>query len=119
MDIKIGEYARLNSTLYNTVVILKIMEVFDNTIVTENNGSIFQGEYGKDEIINHSYNIIDLIEENDFINSMRIAEIKSNKNGVLKCMVDSDYEFITTILNDEIKSVVTKEQFSFMQYEVN
>ena len=40
---KVGEYARLNNTLYDTTVILKIMEVYDNTILTENDGSIFQG----------------------------------------------------------------------------
>lgn len=72
----------------------------------------------KSHIIKSSPNIIDLIEENDFINGMKIAEIKSNKNGVLKCMVDSDYEFITTILNNEIESVLTKEQFESMEYKV-
>lgn len=71
-----------------------------------------------DNNIKSSPNIIDLIEENDFINGMRITEIKSNKNGVLKCMVDSDYEFITTILNNEIESVLTKQQFSQMEYKV-
>lgn len=72
----------------------------------------------KEYIVKSSYKIIDLIEIDDFINGMRISEIKSNKNGILKCMVDSDYEFITTIINSEVESVLTKEQFESIEYKV-
>ena len=132
MNIKIGEYARLNSTLYNTVVILKTMEVFDNTILTENDGSIFQGEYGKDEIINHSYNIIDLIEVGDYVNEQLVMEIYE-KNSIYKGssnykfkertleLFNTDYECIPhefLINNKRIESILTKEQFSSMEYKV-
>lgn len=114
---KVGEYARLNSTLYNTVVILKIMEVYDYTILTENDGSIFQGEYGKDEIINHSYNIIDLIEVGDYVNGRKVFQAGYNfqDDYVLK-MSESDYEDF--IYKKDIKSIVTKEMFENMEYKI-
>ena len=106
---KVGEYARLNNTLYNTVVILKIMEVYDNTILTENNGSIFQGEYGKDEIIKHSYNIIDLIEVGDYVNGFYVINKPFNQR------IHTEFD---DFFEEDIKSIVTKEQFSQMEYKV-
>jgi len=141
---KVGEYARLNNTLYNTVVILKIMEVYDNTILTENDGSIFQGEYGKDEIIKHSYNIIDLIEVGDYVNELpveRIGRTLDDENDIrvwfgvatygrtilnqinhrytVKDEFEDDYSLrFRCIKPEDIKSIVTKEQFSSMEYKV-
>ena len=89
---------------------------FDNIIMDES--SAVREKLFVDIVEKSSPNIIDLIEEDDFINGMRITELKSNKNGVIKCMVDSDYEFITTITNAEIESVVTKEQFESMKYRI-
>lgn len=115
---KVGEYARLNNTLYNTVVILKIMEVYDNTILTENDGSIFQGEYSKDEIIKHSYNIIDLIEVGDYVNGSYIySVVEENKNtGQLRVLFTEEDGVLGA---GDIKSIVTKEQFENMEYKVN
>ena len=112
---KVGEYARLNNTLYNTVVILKIMEVYDNTILTENDGSIYQGEYGKDEIINHSYNIIDLIEVGDYVNGLKVIDILENDIYISDYYAES---YIGVVKVKDIKSIVTKEQFESMKYKV-
>ena len=112
---KVGEYARLNNTLYNTVVILKIMEVYDNTILTENDGSIYQGEYGKDEIINHSYNIIDLIEVGDYVNGLKVIDILENDIYISDYYAES---YIGVVKVKDIKSIVTKEQFESMEYKV-
>ena len=142
---KVGEYARLNNTLYDTVVILKIMKVYDNTILTENDGSIFQGEYGKDEIVNHSYNIIDLIEVGDYVNGLPVERIEGtlddendikvwfgvatygrttlnqiNHRYTVKDELEDDYSLrFRCIKPEDIKSIVTKEQFSSMEYKVN
>ncbi len=141
---KVGEYARLNNTLYDTVVILKIMKVYDNTILTENDGSIFQGEYGKDEIVNHSYNIIDLIEVGDYVNGLPVERIEGtlddendikvwfgvatygrttlnqiNHRYTVKDELEDDYSLrFRCIKPEDIKSIVTKEQFSSMEYKV-
>ena len=70
------------------------------------------------EITKASHNIIDLIQVGDYVNGMYIDEIKSLKNNTMICMVDSDYECTTTILNEDIESIVTKEQFEQMAYRV-
>lgn len=49
---------------------------------------------------------------------MYIQEILSLENGVMECMVDSDYECSTTIRNEDIESVVTREQFAQAEYKI-
>lgn len=59
-----------------------------------------------------SYNIIDLIEVGDYVNGERVAVIEEGivKTGNEVCK--------TYIHNSWIKSIVTKEQFSQMEYKV-
>lgn len=73
---------------------------------------------GDDDILKASYNIIDLIEVGDYVDGCYIQEIKSLKDNVMVCMLDSDYEFVSTITNNEIETIVTKEQFEQMAYKV-
>ena len=82
-----------------------------------------------------SYNIIDLIEEGDYVNGYKVLEIctgnfelnnplniKALKLEFIKEDINPNipffkrYNFIT---NSEIKSIVTKEQFDSMKYEVD
>ena len=69
-------------------------------------------------LIKVSYNIIDILEVGDYVNGCYIQEIKSLKDNVMICMLDSDYEFVSTINNKDIKSVVTHEQMEQMEYKV-
>lgn len=71
-----------------------------------------------EDIVKTSYNIIDILEEGDYVNGCYIQEIKSLKDNVMICMLDSDYEFVSTITNKDIKSVVTHEQMEQMAYKV-
>ena len=65
-----------------------------------------------------SYNIIDILEKGDYVNGCYIQEIKSLKDNVMVCMLDSDYEFVSTITNKDIKSIVTHEQMEQIAYKV-
>ena len=66
------------------------------------------------DIINASYNIMDLIEVGDYVNTHKV--------------IDKDLDFIYVYnsyanrlifgKDDVIKSIVTKEQFESMQYKV-
>ena len=112
--IKVGDYVRIDNGCICKV--LEYTDISDNDFYV-NTDSPYNVVY-KSWIVKSSPNIIDLIEEDDFINGSRITELKSNKNGVIKCMLDSDYELITTIINEEIESVVTKEQFESMEYKI-
>ena len=64
--------------------------------------------YSEFEIVKHSPNIIDLIEENDYVNGNKVVSI----NGVLYVRDEGALSEI------EIKSIVTKEQFNSVMYKV-
>ena len=64
------------------------------------------------ELIKHSPNIIDLIEVGDYVNGKEVLEIK--KFGSFKGIkVFGDIYY-----NEEIKTIVTKEQFKIIQYKI-
>ena len=74
-----------------------------------------------------SHNIIDLVQENDFVNGEKVSSIQYEGVGFehIKCVqtickFDSlDNQFYTeTYFDKEIKSIVTKEQFEAIKYEV-
>lgn len=67
----------------------------------------------KEDIIKSSPNIIDLIEVGDYVNEKEVLELKNfgSFNGI---RVFGDIYY-----NEDIKSIVTKEQFEDIKYEVN
>ena len=72
-----------------------------------------------DQIINASHNIIDLIEVGDYVN----GKIVTSASDV--CTTDNIYigreiivEHQDLIIEEDIKSIVTKEQFSQTEYKV-
>lgn len=100
--------------------------------ITEN-GQGFKGDlidiqykYSKHAIENQdvfaSHNIIDLIEEGDYVNGNKVIRIETSsypedKNvKIIVCCGDDDYY---VYYNEDIKSIVTKEQFDSMKYEVD
>ena len=121
MELRINDYVRFK-TLSREIKIGKVIEIIEPDKESMKKYCVYDLDNNEatvdDYVIKSSPNIIDLIEENDFIDGMRITQIISNKNGVLECMKDSDYEFITTITNNEIKSVLTHEQFESMEYRI-
>ena len=108
-------YVRLVNDVEDIVVINKIANVFETTILTENNGSIYQGEYTKENVIKASYNIIDLIEKNDYINGSWVNKIVDGK-PIHEDYNDPFYSFGWE--NDDIKTVITHEQMEQMTYKV-
>ena len=72
----------------------------------------------EDVVLKSSDNIIDLIEENDFINDMRVSEIKEKTNEYISFMADSDYEFVTTLYEKDIYSILTKEQLEKYSFKI-
>ena len=68
---------------------------------------------GDEEIIKSSPNIIDLIEIGDYVNGGQVREIKKDYIRI------SGGGYIWQFLEkEEIKSIVTKEQFSSMEYKI-
>lgn len=75
------------------------------------------------EILKHSPNIIDLIEEGDYVNGYKVIDVLENlETGELHLEMPMDYTNPElgdcTIYNKDIKDAVTKEQFNQMKYIV-
>ena len=73
------------------------------------------------EIIKHSKNIIDLIEEGDYVNGNEIALEAPNPDPLCDPIYgyfDRYGELVGIIENEDIKSIVTKEKFKSVEYEV-
>ena len=74
----------------------------------------------KEEIIKSSPNIIDLIEVGDYVNGVRVdfTNIDNKLSYEDKCIGFYDGDGDITLFENDIKSIVTKEQFSQMEYKV-
>ena len=66
----------------------------------------------KKYMVKSSPNIIDLIEVGDYVNGIKIDAVY---NGIL-IIYDSDGDWYFT--NEDIESIVTKEQFEAMKYKI-
>ena len=64
-----------------------------------------------DEICSISKDLIDLIEEGDYVNGYRVTYVYPN-------LIKVDSTDIWEIHPHDIKSIVTKEQFNSVKYEV-
>lgn len=120
IDIHVGEYVR------TTQGYIAKVERIDDTFIWFDGVIWFdyeecwelriKSELGLDdqlnEIIKHSFNLIDLIEVGDYVNGELVDETLNSTLGIV--LTD---EFIP-IDKAKIKSVVTKEQFKSMEYKV-
>ena len=110
-SIKKDDYARLN-----TGKIVKVIGIKENNI---NKKAIYYGVYKTDwfdssAVENFSADIIDLIEIGDYVNGHKIEQIWEDAEHYR--LAGCNYMF--QITDDEIKSIVTKEQFESMEYKV-
>lgn len=126
MKLEVGMYVRLVNDVEDIVVINKIANVFETTILTENDGSNYQGEYTKENVVKASYNIIDLIEVGDYVNGEKVLRTNckleyvddDSETGVNE--VDNGLELETgwIYFEHEVQSIVTKEQFESIEYRI-
>lgn len=106
---KVGDYVRTKDDL-GIQLICKIKKIIDEYCIDTD-----RGYWDNEHIIKSSTNIIDLIEVGDYVNGVLI-NIKDNK-GVYHGAYDSADEVHITKIED-IKSIVTYEQFESMKYKV-
>lgn len=110
--IEVGEYARDKegniTKIINTVSLFKDVE-------------LYLGEdgyqYSDNSILNHSKNIIDLIEVGDYVNGLEVykGKVASGEEKLL----GGNYIIKGMALEVvKIKSIVTKEQFNSIKYEI-
>ena len=124
MELKEGMYVRFNYHRVTVPIqIAKIKEKYYDEMekyyyYLTDNGLIISEE----NIIKPSENILDLIEVGDYVNGYLVKDIDyafddvvmNNKNARRVPYIDCDKNNYI----DDIKSIVTKEQFESMKYEV-
>lgn len=71
----------------------------------------------KKDIINASFNIIDLIEVGDYVNGNVVKEL-NDELVIMNTGLIYDNNLYLSIKQIDIKSIVTKEQFERISYEV-
>lgn len=106
-EIKVGNFVRLND---GTIGKYQINKNWINVVETNNKYIGFDIEK---DILKHSSNIIDLIEIDDYVNGKLIHKIDKGTNY---CYLY--YGNCKTFVNYQIKSIVTHEQFSSIEYKV-
>lgn len=68
--------------------------------------------YARESITKHSFDIIDLIEEGDYVNGTRVDD--KTEGYIIFSDGCGDIELFAS----DIKTIVTKEQFESMEYKV-
>lgn len=136
-ELKVGMYVRTHNGFISKIIEVKREPISGNEIILIKGN--YKGnkdeEYGyvrdyykkgtsfvyRGEIKEVSENIIDLIEVGDYVNGLRINSItEADKNNDVRLVWhintwgDDDISFS----NEEIKSILTKEQFDSVRYEV-
>lgn len=117
---KVGDYVRTEKGIIGKFNVVKTGETIPNW-----NGGYGYKEIDKeyidnnvynrfdDKIIKSSQNILDLIEIGDYVNGTMVTEIKDGK-PFKEDYNDPYYSYYF----DDIYSIVTKEQFSQMEYRI-
>lgn len=101
---KVGDYVRTKDGRID-----KIESIHNGLYVLEN----FPYSCNEHWLIKSSANIIDLIEVGDYVNGVMVTEIKDGK-PFKEDYNDPYYSYYI----DDIYSIVTKEQFSQMEYRI-
>lgn len=109
---KVGDYVRFYDRSWTEIGQI-VGEVEDSHLKVV---KCRDGYYDLDNFIKSSPNIIDLIEVGDYVNGCLVSEIK-DKWLILNYADIETYEQLER-KNENIKSIVTKEQFERMQYNL-
>lgn len=122
-EIEVGEYVRINKSS-RFLGIGKVLKIVSNTIYVKMYLSLpISFSYEEIKGYKHSKYPIDLIEVGDYVNGYRVVDIMEDmETGEIHLEMTSDYtnEIIgdCTIYNDDIKSILTHEQFESIEYKV-
>lgn len=119
-DLKVGQYVRFKDKKGNTYI-RKIKEVCTKNpekmwgaIIIDKNANNVPYVSLKN-ITKASYNIIDILEEGDYVNGREVVDIFYNSNDEI---IGIDTRGSVEYVNSQIKSIVTKEQMEQMAYKV-
>ena len=127
-EIKIGEYVRTKKGQICKVLGIREEQRNGNRIYGHKAYYLdnHKGSLTPAFILKHSSNIIDLIEEGDYVNGKKIETIIEGNwksEGVAEKILCFEIDFpiekgLRAYHNCDIKSIVTKEQFANIEYRI-
>lgn len=118
MEIQNGEYIR------TTDGIKKIIKVNEGSNATYYGKYIVEPKYkgsnsiNAKNIIKHSFNIAEILEEDDYVNGMRVSYVRFPNGPYEPTEIYVLDKHINFIFASDIKSVITHEQMEAMEYEI-
>ena len=126
-DIKIGEYIRTKYGIAKFIdyEIERLGIIVVNKKIAYDHIDEYKNVITPKEILKHSFNIIDLIEEGDYVNGDKIVKIEEDIYiGGLNLWTERNAPdgfggfYRVKYREKDIKSIVTKEQLKAVEYEV-
>ena len=121
---KVGDYVRYRNIITKVIKIDRIKKIIPpDEFIDKEYYELSKGGTFKEYILKSSSNIIDLIEVGDYVNGSEVCKIYDNNhldNPIKEvfCMGKDGFEGKLIYTNDDIKSIVTREQFESMKYKV-
>lgn len=122
MKLEVGQFARLKSGYICKIININDFREPNMKYGVEANYLKDVMFIGDDDVVKTSYNIIDILEEGDYVNGQKIY-YDEELDFLYVQSFDGDGEFYQESITkqsfiDNIKSVVTKEQIEQMAYKV-
>ena len=108
MKLEIGMYVRTKNGKIDKII------GFDRALILFLYDLVY-GYIDENDIIKASHKIIDILEVGDYVNGYYVEDVLKTFVNVA---VGSNYFQSPTIYEKDIKSIVTKEMFESMKYEV-
>lgn len=123
--IEVGEYVRIAGGIIAKVTNKNNDGILIDKVIGEpikqNTGTIRDWCIFNDEIrliVKHRKNIIDLIEEGDYVNGCKVYADDLFGKYIIIWEEDSNYYRKIYLTSIDIKTIATKEQFSNIEYKV-
>lgn len=122
-EIEVGEYGRTNFGKMIKFAWLESLEGkrYENKVLLINEDMLnndFYYFHKGEKIVKHSKQLIDLIEIGDIVNGMEVLDIHKPRDLWEPIEIRVDSRYTNFILAEDIKTILTKEQFDANCYKV-
>ena len=116
MKLEVGQFVRTKDGIIAKVDYIDNDTIFFDKELYRNYGDSidFLEKDNLERIVKASYNIIDILEVGDYVNGHRVEEIDFENEEIF---TDSEY-YCGIVEFNNVKSVITHEQFEQMAYKV-
>ena len=121
MELKNGMYVRYTRGMINEYVppkIAKIVDCSDNELIKIDNGQVIL----RSDVIKARQKILDLIEVGDYVNGYLVNAVSKDVYGETIVFVGQklieEAGYYRSYYSKDIKTIVTKESFDSVRYEV-